>query len=180
MRVLKYKRGNYMKTVIKVLNLLSFIGIIISSLVLLILGIVFLSNHQLLGNVHHLTPDEAAAIELTFRMLGIIFLVAFPLLLADAALVFVANKKFEKATTKNQIVVWAVLIIIFSNLLSGILMLIYDPENDVKKEVFVSSEVASQGDDAALKLKQLKDLFDAGLISEEEYSKKRKIYLERL
>ena len=87
--------------------------------------------------------------------------------------------KINHASSKQEFKGWGVVSIIFVSVLGGIFTLcIKDSELNDNFESYALPNPES--DDAADKLRSLKELYDAGGIDEETYQEKRKKYYEDL
>ena len=79
----------------------------------------------------------------------------------------------DKPRMKNEIIIWSVLLLMSSNLLAGIFGIIAALSTDDKKENLGHKTIESQ-------LKSLDNLYDKGLISQEEYKTRRMRILDGL
>ena len=114
--------------------------------------------------------------------------------IATIVFAILINYAIKKARRKDELIVWAVLCIIFVNLIAGILMLtmpeieLYDPRQPINNEYKSNHVTASKvveakvldEDDVHGRLMELKKLFEDGIITEEEYQEKRQKYIEKL
>lgn len=118
-----------------------------------------------------------------------------PLILGNKAL-----DKFESALRKSETTAWAVITLIFVSLIAGILMLAIDEKEFAlgrtsnthhsytsTTHTTSSSTVqsapkaeAKPAIDPTLELKRLKDLHEAGILTDEEYHEKRQKYIDQL
>lgn len=107
--------------------------------------------------------------------------------LITIVLTFPILNAIKRATSKEKLIPWAIVTIIFSNLVSGILLLIMSESelNSAYQETpksFKTNEVTGstlKEDDTYTKLMKLKSLYEQGLISEEEYKEKREEYIDK-
>lgn len=105
-----------------------------------------------------------------------------------------STEKVETALRKSDITVWAIITLILVNTISGILMLVIDEsefplghkanssvDHTTTTTVNTSPKVEPKTEvDPMAELKRLKELLDAGIITEEEYNEKRQKYIDRL
>lgn len=84
-----------------------------------------------------------------------------------------ALKAIDEAKKKEDLEVWAILSIFLVSLVGGILMLfITDEELNENPELIVDAKVEEKTeDDYIANIKKLKELFDSGAITKEEYEK---------
>ena len=119
-----------------------------------------------------------------FLIIGMIVqgILIFPLVLGLFAL-----DKLENGN-KDQMTTWGIISIFFVSTLGGIFMLIYaNDEKQASSEPQRSYEQSGQfttssgnRDDAVTKLKELKDLYDQGILDETTYQEKKQKYLADL
>lgn len=115
--------------------------------------------------------------------------------IATIVFAILINKAIKKARRKDELIVWAVLCIIFVNLIAGILMFTmsdiefygnYTSSSNTtqdKSHVTASKVVEAKvldEDDVHGRLMELKKLFEDGIITEKEYQEKRQKYIEKL
>ena len=124
----------------------------------------------------------------TFIIIAMIitFWMIYPIIVGSIAL-----SKLNSSTEKSQLVGIGVCTIIFCSQLGGIFMLCI-PESEFKGKAesvaaeTVTAETLTTGAKELQKsnviedLQQLKTLFDDGIISEEDYNRKRQEYLDRI
>lgn len=171
-----------MKTAAKILNIITIIASCFGAFTFLIVGILFLVipiNEFTYNSPTPVTPEELKAIQVVFNTLGIVFLCVIPMMAIPIVLAIVCNKKIDKATSRDSIIGWAVVDLIFVNFISGILLFIA-AFDDNKKDDVVEAHVEVTHDNVAIKLKQLNSLRDNCLITDEEYNKKRKEILDSI
>jgi len=101
--------------------------------------------------------------------------VIFPLgLLAVNIIIFIRfGLAKDKPMMKNEIIIWSVLLIMSSNLLGGIFGIIGAVSADDKQASLTHQSIESQ-------LKYLDNLYDQGLITQEEYKSRRMRILDGL
>lgn len=101
--------------------------------------------------------------------------VIFPLgLLAVNIIIFIRfGLAKDKPMMKNEIIIWSVLLIMSSNLLGGIFGIIGAVSTDDKQASLTHQSIESQ-------LKYLDNLYDQGLITQEEYKSRRMRILDGL
>ncbi|HHX76342.1 MAG TPA: SHOCT domain-containing protein [Acholeplasmataceae bacterium] len=101
--------------------------------------------------------------------------VIFPLgLLAVNIIIFIRfGLAKDKPMMKNEVIIWSVLLIMSSNLIGGIFGIIGAVSADDKQTRLTHQSIES-------KLKSLDDLYDQGLITQEEYKSRRMRILDGL
>ena len=101
--------------------------------------------------------------------------VIFPLgLLAVNIIIFIRfGLAKDKPMMKNEVIIWSVLLIMSSNLLGGIFGIIGAVSADDKQASLTHQSIESQ-------LKYLDNLYDQGLITQEEYKSRRMRILDGL
>ena len=119
-----------------------------------------------------------------FLIIGMIVgaILIYPLVLG-----IIAYQKVEEAKRPEDLKTWGVVVLIFVNLIAGILML------SVKEDIACDSDMQKtqtnkyekqvsrvDKDEDLNKLLKLKELYDNGVIPKEVYEKKRDNYLEKL
>ena len=118
-----------------------------------------------------------------FLIIGMIVqgILIFPLILGLFAL-----DKLENGN-KDQMTTWGIVSIFFVSTLGGIFMLIYandekQASSEPQRSYEQSGQFTSSGnrDDAVTKLKELKDLYDQGILDETTYQEKKQKYLANL
>ena len=118
-----------------------------------------------------------------FLIIGMIVqgILIFPLILGLFAL-----DKLENGN-KDQMTTWGIVSIFFVSTLGGIFMLIYandekQASSEPQRSYEQSGQFTSSGnrDDAVTKLKELKDLYDQGILDETTYQEKKQKYLADL
>lgn len=159
-----------------------YIGLFLN-VVLLIANIIFLVNSIAKENLIYIND-----------LITIIFsLISIPLC-------FIVVMKVKGATSKDKLIVWGVLALIFVNVISGILILCIKEEelkpvenkiigtngisnvyNATSSKVIENPTAKQNADagDAYTRLMSLKHLFEEGLITEEEYKEKRQQFIDK-
>ena len=169
-----------MKTAVKILNLITKIISIIGIGAFVALIIVFA-----------LTPLENAAIDMTERTAlltaKITAIISFAIGLVFLIISLIVNQKCTKkyleynGSNKQDLVAPSILILIFVNTISGIIMLVDIFNNKAEVNTINDDSINENSvSNIAKKLETLKSLKDQGLISEEEYQTKRKEYVDLL
>lgn len=159
-----------MKTVVKVFLILSIVAAAIMAVVSAIFTVLGLA---MLG-----TGEFEAG--LAMLVMGIVYMViSIPVLVIN----IIALKKVAAARCADDVsIAWKVVILLFSNIISGVILLIMKDEDylteaekaeKMSQEEFTKSAPSTNSEkfDDLLKLKSL---LDAGVITEEEYNAKKK------
>lgn len=129
---------------------------------------------------------------------GFIDLVSAIFKLAPISLAIVINKKLDRVFSKNELLTWSILCLLFVNVISGVLMLII-PEDQVnpnfykpskfkfKKEkeekikyVAKEEKVIDNSKEIEQQLANLKALYEKGSISLEEYEEVKNSLISKL
>lgn len=108
--------------------------------------------------------------------------------IATIALVFPFVSKIQNAKTRDDLIVWGIVGVIFVNLIAGILTFCLKDSDinptKVEAKVEVNNHVPTSekinDDDPYNHLMRLKDLFENGYITEEEYKEKRQKYVDKI
>ena len=115
-----------------------------------------------------------------FLIIGMIlqFFLIFPIILGVIAL-----GKLEEGS-KEEVRTWGIISIFGVSLIGGIFMLL-SADDEVKASLASegrnkSNQFTGDSSDPASKLRELKDLYDQGIIDEATYQEKRRKYLEDL
>lgn len=125
-------------------------------------------------------PYEPSAVAMSsfgwfFISFGCFFLI-------PAGLSIIYNQKIKKATCQNDILTWAIVMVIFGYLIVGLLPLLADEDEYLayKATIEKPSPATQNSEDISIKLKKLQDLRSQNLISKEEYENKRKDIIDHL
>lgn len=159
-----------MKTVVKVFLILSIVAAAIMAVVSAIFTVLGLA---MLG-----TGEFEAG--LAMLVMGIVYMViSIPVLVIN----IIAFKKVAAARCADDVsIAWKVVILLFSNIISGVILLIMKDEDylteaekaeKMSQEEFTKS-ASSTNSEKFDDLLKLKSLLDAGVITEEEYNAKKK------
>ena len=117
-----------MKKAIKILNLITIIFNIIGVIPLVIFAIIcFLGGGAfIIEGLENAYGEDLASIPMF--VYGIYMLVLTISSIIPIVIASITNKKLEQATSKNDLILWGVLCLVFANQISGILLLVMSEE----------------------------------------------------
>lgn len=183
-----------MKTAAKILNIITLISLGLTIMLLVGMGLLFILLPSLNGGYFE-DPTGEVIIGWTYGIIMIVY--AIPVII-PFVLGILCTVALEKSKNKTTVLVWGIVSVVCFNTISGILMIIYatDDKNfpqekthiapppvqshiEVEPEPVVNTTV-DLSDKVITKLKNLKQLKDDGIISEEEYEECRKSLVSKL
>ena len=196
-----------MKTIIKVFNIITIVLNAIAIAFYLIFACIFFfgGGAIIIEGIKENPGAEVASIP--FFVYGIYFLLlAIPSFL-PIVFAAISNKKLTTAKTKNDLLLWGILCLVFANTISGILMLIISDEQlnetnlnissikeeispnkeETKEELVVETEpeevaptATKDFDNSIEQLKRLKKLLEDGTITLEEYNECKESIIKKM
>lgn len=117
-----------MKTVAKVFGILGIIGSAIGMVLCVILGLAVMTGAIDLAQI--LPPDQVAELGDAIKIMGGVYLFMGFAMIVPLVINILFVKKLGTATSKNQLLVWAILeIVLGSSLLAGIFALLIKDED---------------------------------------------------
>ena len=166
----KGKKGvNILKTVAKVFIILSIVAaafMVLLSAIMIVSGLLMLNMGEFAGA--------------SILIMGVIYLIiSIPMLIIN----IIGLKKVSAAKCADDVsIAWKVLVLLFSNVISGILLLIMKDEDylteaekaEKKSQDECAKSACATNSEKFDDLLKLKSLLDAGVITEEEYNAKKK------
>jgi hypothetical protein len=196
-----------MKNIIKVFNIITIVLNAIAIAFYLVIACIFFfgGGAIIIESINESTGGEVASIP--FFVYGIYFLLlALPSIL-PIVFAAISNKKLTSAKSKNDLLIWGILCLVFANTISGVLMLIIsdDQLNETnlntssnKEEMSTNKEEAEEEfsvesepeevaptakkdfDNSLEQLKRLKKLLDDGTITLEEYNECKESIIKKM
>lgn len=125
-------------------------------------------------NHPHADSTVIQAIGRTYFGISFIFLVIL-------GFSIIYNQKIKCATSKDQFMPWAILMVIFGYLIVGLLALLANENEYANNAIKIkSTSIPNDNNDITMQLQKLKSLYDQGLISEEDYNNKKKEILDKM
>ena len=180
-----------MKTAIKVLNIISFVGCLIGAIFFFISGIIMIAS----GSGYSYDYDTGYLIGA-----GVGYIIGGIIITIPGSLGLLVNKKVEEAYSKDSLIIWGVLSLLFINTISGILILclpeseFYNarrkPQTSAYRQSYTASSVrptaspttsTSAGETEVMKkLSEIKKLYDQQLITKEEFEEMKREILSKM
>lgn len=178
----------------KAIKILLIVGIVLHAIS--IFYNVFQGFGSIINGLHVIQnyPESASL----FIVSGVIFFVAVVLNIIGIILGVIIYKKFPTFKTKSEMLVWSVITLILVSFIAGLLMILIKEEDlgDPVGENLESTPTEAKADsvndnsykehknaqvkDVTSDLTKLKELFDSGVLTEEEYKAKKEEIIKRL
>lgn len=178
-----------MKKAIKIINIVTGICWIVLSVVWMILAILAFVGGAAVGGYYGGSAGAAAG-----ALVGIPYIICFVIFLIGAIFSFVANKHLAYATCKKDMLKWGILLIIFANVVSGVMILacpdsqyaigaMPKPQPQPQPNPYVQpapQPAPAPSNDVAAQLGDLKKLHEMGVLTDAEYEAKRAEVISKL
>lgn len=171
-----------MLKITKVFNLVSIALDVLMIIIFVSLGCFFIIAPASVFEHSHISIDAVRASGYVFLFVAFCFLIMI-------GFSIIYNQKLKSAKEPNDLTGWSVVMIICGYFIVGVLgLLITDKDfekekshEEIKKDPILSSSTSTiEGATVEEKLRKLKNLYNEGLITEEDYTSKRKELLEKL